>query len=525
MRHRAFARCAKSAIGLVLLCATVLTVTTAAGAARAKAAAGPHRGGSLTIFEVASQWPGLDPATNTQDAADVDYENAIFGQLFEQGPGTSVINDLVQNYHYTAGGTKIVVNLRKGLKFSDGTPYTAQDVASSIERDLTPSYACLCDFDFAVLKSVVATSPTQFVLNLRHPSATIIESFVSEAPNWTVDPTALASMGEAAYAQHPIGAGPFKVVSNSASASLVLTRNPLYWEKGHPYLNNLTFTSVANETSGLAGVEAHSAQILTGGAITATTFREARQAGLLTPSIPGVLANSIQMNDRIAPFNNILAREALYYATNSAQIRNVINSGLGTVVECPCGPGSLYYEKTVPGYRTYDLAKAKALVKKLGGLSTQLMVLSTPQGVQAGEVIASQWEAAGISVKIVPDTLQSVIAAYIHNSWQATTEAGGGIDPEVGVQALPTRDLSKGIFSGTTNPTLDTLITQASETLNVKARGVLIHRIYALLAKDAYNIYTYSAPQRIIMSPKLGGVLLVPGQLGPAINWENAYYK
>src|SRR5665213_821719 len=520
MRRFFVARAVKSSIGLLLLCSTVLAAT----GATSSASTGPKKGGSLTVLEIASQWPGLDPTTNNQDAADVDYENAIFGQLFEQGPGTSVIDDLAQNYKTSDGGLQITINLRKGLKFSDGTPYTAADVVTSVEQDLLPSNGCLCDFDFAVLSSISANGPYQVVLHLSHPSATIIESFVSEAPNWTVDPTALASMGEPAYAQHPIGAGPFEVVSNEASASLVLKRNPLYWQKGHPYLNSLTFTSVANETSGVAGVESGSAQLMTGG-ITEDTLKQADRAGLLTPKISGVIANSIQVNDKIAPFNNPLARDAVYYATNSKQIMNVINSGVGKVVECPCGPGSHYYEAKVPGYRTYDLAKATALVSQLGGLSTQLMVLRTPTGEQAGEVIASQWEAAGIKVQIVPDSLQSVINAYIHNSWTATTEAGGGIDPEVGVQALSTRDSSKGIFSGTTDSTVDNLIAQSEETLNSANRGVLIHKIYATLASNAYNLYTYSAPQQVVVSKTLGGVLLVPGQLGPAINYENVYIK
>jgi peptide/nickel transport system substrate-binding protein len=520
MRRLFVARAVKCSIGLVLLCSTVLAATGASSSA----STGPKKGGSLTVLEIASQWPGLDPPTNNQDAADVDYENAIFGQLFEQGPGTSVIDDMAQNYKTSDGGLVITINLRKGLTFSDGTPYTAADVVTSVQQDLLPANGCLCDFDFAVLSSISSNGPYQVILHLSHPSATIIESFVSEAPNWTVDPTALASMGEPAYAQHPIGAGPFEVVSNEASASLVLKRNPLYWQKGHPYLNSLTFESVANETSGVAGVESGSAQLMTGG-ITEDTLRQADHAGLLTPAISGVIANSIQLNDKIAPFNNPLARDAVYYATDSKQIMNVINSGVGKVVECPCGPGSLDYEAKVPGYRTYDLSKAKALVSQLGGLTTQLMVLNTPTGEQAGEVIATQWEAAGIKVTIVPDSLQSVINAYISNSWTATTEAGGGIDPEVGVQALSTRDSSKGIFSGTTDSTVDNLIAQSEETLNSANRGVLIHKIYALLASDAYNLYTYSAPQQVVMTKTLGGVLLVPGQLGPAINYENVYIK
>jgi ABC-type transport system substrate-binding protein len=128
----------------------------------------------------------------------------------------------------------------------------------------------------------------------------------------------------------------------------------------------------------------------------------------------------------IAPFNNIKAREAIYYATDPVALRKVVSGGVGVVTQSMDGPGSLYPELKVPGYRTYNLAKAKALVQQLGGVKFSILGMSTDPTFT--ESLVSEWSAAGMNVTIDTVTLAQLVAAFDNHSWQVALDAAGGPD-------------------------------------------------------------------------------------------------
>lgn len=474
----------------------------------------------MTVLTIGSQWPTLDPAgVGAQPEADYNYNNEIYGQLFEFSPGGTVVPDLATKYAFSNHNLTVTITIRSGVKFSDGTPYTAQDVASSISRDLNPVNVCDCDPDFAAVQSIT-TSGDKVLLHLSQPSASIINAFNGESPNWTIDPTAFAADGAAKYGQDPIGAGPFVVQSNEASAELVLSKNPGYWEPGHPYLSSMTFLTVSSEQSAYDALESGSAQAVEG-IVTSETLDQAKaNPALKVYTAPGVSANWIEINTKVAPFNNILAREAIYYATDSSAILRVLAGRWGQVTESPSGAGGLFYEPKVPGYRTYNLAKAKALVAKLGGLSFTLMGENTSSGLTLDEALESEWQAAGMTVTLQQISLAQVIANYESNSWQISPEAGGEYDPNIGVQGLGTRVKSGGKFSCCDNAALDGLINKAGQLISPSARENLYHQIFKTISDEAYGPYLYVALENVVATRAVKGLVISPG-FEPVVQWEN----
>ena len=106
--------------------------SSSSSSAAAPASTGPRAGGALTVFEAtgySGDWPdGLDPATNIDGAADQDYMDAIFGELFELGPKGAVIPDLATGYSISSDAKTITLDIRPGVKFTDGTPFNAAAV-------------------------------------------------------------------------------------------------------------------------------------------------------------------------------------------------------------------------------------------------------------------------------------------------------------------------------------------------------------------------------------------------------------
>src|SRR4051812_19537327 len=132
----------------ICLCAFSLVLAACGGSSSSSSpqSSTPHAGGSLTVLEgqgFAGDWPaGLDPATEINGAANQSYMNAIFSQLFELGPGGKIIYDLASAATPSNGGKTWTISIRQGVKFQDGSPFTAQVVAWNINRDLASPCTC-----------------------------------------------------------------------------------------------------------------------------------------------------------------------------------------------------------------------------------------------------------------------------------------------------------------------------------------------------------------------------------------------
>jgi peptide/nickel transport system substrate-binding protein len=502
------------AVALMLVGFGTVTATSASAAGSSQ----PVSGGTMTVLEAAGgigDWPqGLDPAINSLSAEDEPMYDAIYGQLFTQNAKGDPEPDLATGYKFVDGGKTVDIFLRHGVTFSDGTPFNASAVAWNIRRDLDPANACLCDTSFPVatpLSTGVATDGAYtVVLHLKEVFSPIITAFSAiNPPDWIASPTAFNKMGQKAFALNPVGAGPFTVVSDELNSSLVLKKNPTYWDKGHPYLDGLTFKSVATPEAGYEALLSGQAQAMqqVGGAISVVQTAE-KNSQVRVIATPPVANSALQLNTKTAPFNNIVAREAIYYATDGTALNKVINGGEGTPGETGDGAGSLFPIPNPPGYRTYDLAKAKALVKQLGGLT--FTIIGTAQTAQAEEAEGAEFEQAGMKVTLnTTDTLEQEVAAFQTNSWQAIPGGAGGLDPELGAGGLSWRVISTGPFTGIKSTYADSLVNQGTSELSSAARLKTYTKLYDYLSQQALMPFSY---------PTLFWNIDVPSAQGPGLS-------
>src|SRR5487761_409237 len=132
--------CLAGAAALVLTAAACSSSSPSPGAASSTPTSAPLKsGGSITVLEssgYSGAWSTLDPAQNKEGAATQDFMTAIYGQLFQLGTGGTIVPDLATSYSFSPDAKTVTINLRQGVKFTDGTPFNAQAVYANWERDL-----------------------------------------------------------------------------------------------------------------------------------------------------------------------------------------------------------------------------------------------------------------------------------------------------------------------------------------------------------------------------------------------------
>lgn len=516
---------------------TILFGLTGAGAASAtsRRPSSTHRqvakvakGGTLTVLEGAAEVGdysnGLDPG---QDALTTSAPmlDAIFGDLFQMGPHGKVIPDLATGYSITNGSKTLTLRLRRGARFSDGTPFNASAVVFNFKRDLG-NKADAANPQWPAVTSISAPNQYTVRVEFASPDGAAVGQMFDTTVSWMVSPTALAKMGKKAFLLKPVGAGPFEVVSDTLSEKLVLKRNPRYWQKGRPYLDGLVFQTVATDEAALEDLQAHDAQAYQG-MDTPQLLSSFKSAGLTVTNDPGTGVVDLDIGETIPPMNNLKAREALYYAIDPAAIDKKLYDGTCTIDQSFTGPGGLFYSPKVPNYRTYDPAKARALVKQLGGLSFTMNYLESGIDTEQAAVIQTMLKAVGMNVKLNGwPNLGAAISGFLTHKWQLNLWNIGAYDPAGGA-ALDFFLKGNGPFSGTDNPTVDHYIALGISSPKPSIRGAAYRALADYLNKDALMPFvcsptTWDIAAKGVSAPGLTTASSGYDVVGPMIDWQDA---
>jgi peptide/nickel transport system substrate-binding protein len=518
-----------------LLIATLSTFLILSGVAVSSSAAATSqvkRGGSMTVLIPSGSWAELDTATDQTSIGDARELSDIDGQLFEIGQGGTIIDDLATGYAYSDHDLTLTITLRHGVKFQDGTPFTAQAVAYNINRDLTPANACLCLKQFSPLVSSVAFSGNyNVVVHLTAPYAPFISaiagSSLNEPESMVAVENAINSNSLTAFGQHPIGAGPFEIVSMVPNVSIVLTRNPHYWEAGHPYLNGLTFESTTSDQSDYEALTTGQAQAT--GFSTIPLVEQIKQSHSLNLNIVATTTYYfVLFNSMKAPFNNLLVREALSYATDPKQIIASVFDGIYKPAVTFCTAATLYCPKKVSTYDGYNPTKAKQLIAQYQSSTGQAfptipVYAFLPSNATLAEAIAQEWQAVGVTVDL---TVVSVIPTYVTDyetgNWSAWVENSilNSNDPATGTS---TEFGDGGTYSGAADPTLQGMLNRAQQLVSPVVRAPLYQKIFQYIDKMAYGIPLYQAVAIAATTKNVEGYDQVGGLVSPLD--ENVWLK
>lgn len=526
----------------------------------------PQAGGSLTVVldaGFAGGWDtGLDPATSNGTGANLAQNSAIFGGLFtleadEDGSNARIEPNQAESYEWHDDGLTLEVKIREGIEFSDGTPFDEEAVLWNWIRALSSGStgAPILDLDLGrepqehsqefmdslwealpedvdrdvIMQRLGAIQITDD-LTLQMHFQSVNGAFVNGLPganmNLIASPTAYAEQGGQQFRLTPVGAGPFVIEQNQQSQRLQLSKNENYFKDGLPYLDELTFQSVAGDQVMYQTVISGQADALEG-LSSVTLIEEAEQnpdvgLHLGAPTSPYV----VQLNTRKPPFDDIKARQAIYHATDFAAIQQGLFGGEGDLSQSFTASGGLFYTPEIEGYPEYDVERATELVDELGGLSVELGTTDIVTARQVTTALQTQWQEAGIDVTIDSRPLGDVITKFTSGEWESMLQTAGAWDPATGI-GVQVRFGSTSPFSGTPLPEgassaqdaidndletpLDEALAAAVATVDEAEREALYVEVAELIAQEAYGPFGIAfAPGQVVRQGVHGPGLTTP---------------
>ena len=460
--------------GLVSLAVAVLTLFTVHGAA---AQTGPT--GEATIawhVTIAPTW--LDPSSAPPQVTPFGILYAIHDGLVRPLPGQKLGNSLAESWSESPDGLVYEFKLRRGVKFHNGDPVTADDAKFSFERY---KGAGATDLQ-ARVRLVEAVDPLTLRIHLKEPWPDFMTFYgtTATAAGLVVPKKYLQQVGDDGFRKHPIGAGPYKFVSHAPGVEVVLEAFPGYWRRV-PNVKRLVMKSVPETTTRVAMLKKQEADIAFAldGEDAENVRRDPRLQ--LVPSKHASIywIEFAEQWDPKSPWHDRRMRLAL----NLALDRKAINeaSCLGfcppTAVIVPRVMDFALQTQPLP----YDPARAKQLLAEAGypnGIDAGDFV-PTPPFFPTAEAAINYMNAVGIRVRMRTVERASFYAAWRDKKLRGLFMVAAGSSGNA-ASRVAEFIYSKGAYAYGGYPDIDDLFVQQARERDVRKREAMLHKIQQL---------------------------------------------
>lgn len=506
-----------------------------------QAQAAPVRGGKM-IFGRYADSLFLDPVLNDANV-DIWIMTNLYDTLLQPtADGAGVQPGLATKWALQDGGKKLVLTLREGVKFANGTPMEASDVKWSLDRARNPKLGPWGDL-VGSISDVAITDPATITLTLKTPDPTILAALATFntaiLPQKLFEAAAGATDDERAkaFAEKPIGTGPFLLADWKREVSMKLVRNPHYWKKGAdgqalPYLDELEFQIIKDDSTRLLKLKAgeiHGTEL-----VPLTRVKELQADPQVRMELwPSTRVVYMSMNNRPKlkdgspnPLSNLKVRQALNYAVNKDAMIAIVTQGQGV-------PMTSFMSRTTPLYVKQDLykvdvAKAKALLAEAGfaqGFETSAMLVSGNQDqLNIATAVQQMWAAVGVKLKLEPLDNASLTKRYRADDFAMRTSAWTNdiADPGQITSYFAYFPNIGSLHTGFRNDRIDALYKASLEEIDPAKRAAQYKEIQEIYAVQAPILFLFETPYAVAFRKNTEGFVQIP--LGNNL-FEAAYVK
>ena len=440
----------------------------------------------------------------------------VCDKLFDIDDTLQVVPQLATGYEYTDPKT-LVIHLRAGVKFQDGTVMDAAAVKYSLDRNLTMQGSARKS-EIGAIDHVDVVDPATVRLVLKTPSAPLLSQLTDRA-GMVVSPKAAEAAGKD-FGLHPVCAGPMKFGERVAQDHITLERFADYWNKDAIHLDRVIYQVIPDSSVRLANLQAGSVDFVEFIVPTDTDavkrdkrLRLVTYDGLGYQGITYNLGNGPQSNTALG--QSALVRQAFDMAIDRAALIQVVYNGMFAPTAQAVPPESPFHDAALKPVAR-DVDRAKALLKQAGvatPVSVNLIVPNNPDQRQMGEVIQSMAAEAGFDVKLTAMEFASSLDNAESGGFQAyMLNWSGRADPDGNLYVFLHTAATQN-YGHYSNPAMDTLLDDGRTELDVAKRKAVYAKVAALSQKDMPISYLYTIGYFNGMSAKVGGFKPVPDGL------------
>jgi peptide/nickel transport system substrate-binding protein len=490
-----------------------LLVAASLGALAASAstgAAGPKRGGSITIARIEDS-QSFDK-TNVFQNESIWLCEQIMEPLYTVTPdGRSVKPWLATSYTKSKNGKTYTFKLRHGVKFSNGKPMTSADVKFSIDDARKQAHGW--GYLDAAIKSITAPKPDTVVINLKYAWAPFLADIALFANG--VIPKNWNGESRAAFYKHPIGTGPFMWDKRVVGQSVTLKRNPNYWQKGKPYLDSVTWTYVSDQNTRELQLRGNQIQVDEFPPFNSISKLQSTP-GITMSLFPSTRTDYLNMNESYPPLKDRHVRRAISYAIDRKAIIKSVLFGHATPANSFLPPQVPFYDKNAGGLQ-YNIAQAKAEMQKSKypkGFKVEMLQGAGAQDENAiGQILQQSLKQLGIDVTFKTEDTSTEFNDIGKGKYQLglsywTMDIA---DPdELVTFAVDPAGGAHSFYTNYKNPTVIKLSHEAQRETNVAKRAQLYDKLQRIAASDAFMGFLFYSPFRYAYSSKLHGFFVYP---------------
>jgi len=353
---------------------------------------------------------------------------ALYDANFERISG-----DLAQGWSVSPDGKAITFNLRKGVKWHDGKPFTSRDVKFTLDLVRNPDLGSVFAPRLDSVTGITTPDPQTVVLTLSEPNTPILDTLTNLmiVPEHQLSGISVKDLRNADWWRaSPVGTGPFKWSKYEADQYVELVANPDYF-RGRPKLDKLINRYYKDGGAAAIALQAGEIQF---SYLTMDQVKESQKNGAFkVVSGASQVLNYLGFNNAEPRFKDVRVRQAMMMAIDRASIVKSLYGGQAVLGNC------IYTQKQyVAGDLNpyaYNPAKARQLLAEAGwsSIKGEPLELLTYYGDQLSkDVVATlQAQLADVGVQVVPRFLDGPGFSRVVDSGRFTLVfAGGGNGPE-----------------------------------------------------------------------------------------------
>jgi len=459
-------------------------------AARSQGGGGMPRPGGASVWAAETDPVALNPITNSNFSSTQGFEHC-YESLTAFDAKLQIVPALAERWD-VPNPTTYVFHLRRGVKFHDGSELTAADVKYTFDIVLDPKGPAVWRGNFDQVDRVEVVDPQTVRFVTKAPFPPLLGALAILRSSAIIPKGAMEKLK---LDTQVVGTGPYRLVEYVPKSHIKLKRNPDYWGKPLPYIEDVTFRILEEEDARVAGLRSGSLDYAFLSPEGVQRIRGEKQ--IVVTSRPRTYLYAFVVNRQRKLWSDPRVRQAMSLALDRAEIIEKVFSGGATMAgPIPFGFGDWYLSAEELKARWYrpDVGRAKQLLKEAGvpdGQELDLLVTAFNQNFPGLAVVfAEQMKRVGLAVKI-RQVEQGVFIKEV---------APPTFNYDVQINAYTARHdpdgyVYNGLHSktanacGYSNPKVDDLLVKARTTIDPAQRKSLYREVQQLLLDDAPNLW------------------------------------